>query len=331
MDFVPPGVYRIDHLRDPWPWTAGLAGLFYWVAWDPKKLFGVPKAEWQRRIVAETIRLYEDEGLRDPKEISRRIGRKFDKEKNAAKAVGPFDVPTDASALISTDEAVRRVRVFSEDYLNKELDIFFSLLPDRLTSEYFASHFPAIRPIAAWSVYGHSGDITTGIDMLFMQLDTIAYSHDLSTLVALEQKIDASFEPDQFLKYCFMAAHFEESGRITPGSRLCLLVVEPVSTPADDASLRRLAISKLDQKDYPTNQLPYDRAERLASRARELVSTADFARTTWQALGDHFAGVRAKLTVDQEMLRKLIDGLLVSLRIKRSRRRGVSLFSESSR
>jgi hypothetical protein len=163
--------------------------------------------------------------------------------------------------------------------------------------------------------------------MTFMQMDTIAYCHSVPALVGFELKVDAPFGQDQFLKYCFMAAHLEQKQLVAPGSRFALLVISAAPQPSTLEEIARNAARKqLQDRDYPKKNLRPEAVARLLPRVQELVEATPLRATTWDDLGKHFTAVSTTLAPDRETEKKLLDGFLESLRLKRSRRTLKPLF-----
>ena len=72
-------------------------------------------------------------------------------------------------------EALRRAKYFSEDYFNKEFDIFWTLVSDAFLDMYYGK-FVDVRGGGNWSTHGNSGlfEYSTRITETFM--DNLSYN-----------------------------------------------------------------------------------------------------------------------------------------------------------
>lgn len=317
-------VYKTTHLKDRISWTAGLAGVIRMLTWETKNALGIDKTELQRHAIhhADAMRGYKLMSKEELKEITDLINKRVNKtEVSKANVEGLFDEPK-TGMLINPIEAQRRLRIFSEEFLNKEFDVFASLLPNHVITDYLSNHF-AIRKESEWTIVGSSNDFEASTGMKFMYMDTLAYSHNTSTLVAIELKMDSPLGKDQLLKYCFMAAYLEQRGMIAPNTNFKILILGNDNTLTDIIpSLMQEAKNQLQTERFPKKKITREEVDSLVPRTSELLAKLEIKNTTWQEFGTYFDTLRHKLPENSnaETLCKLIDGFLISLQTKYSRK-----------
>ena len=133
---------KINHLKEQLPWTMGLAGLARLVTWETKNVLGVSKNELVEKIIGWVLEFQgerdEETGPPNEKEILEYCKKRMDGEK-ANSEVDELYAEKKNGLLISPMEAQRRMRCFSEEFLNKEFDMFLSLLPDHVINNYLKS------------------------------------------------------------------------------------------------------------------------------------------------------------------------------------------------
>jgi hypothetical protein len=154
-------------------------------------------------------------------------------------------------------------------------------------------------------------------------MDTLAYAHNTSTLIAIELKMDSPLGEDQILKYCFMAAYLEQRELIAANAAFKILILgNDASIREAIPSLKAEALQQLLAKQYPKKGITPEEIESLVPRTKEIIAALEIKNTTWQALGDHFNTLNQTLPENPyaETLHNLIDGFLVSLQTKYSRK-----------
>ncbi len=316
-------IYKTDHLKDGVSWTSGLAGVIRLLTWETETALGISKTQLQKRVLDHVFESCENEILSKEKfdAIVSQLETKTRLEIESATAENLYDKPK-KGILINPIEAQRRIRLFSEEFLNKEFDVFMSLLPSSVLSDYLSLHFNISRE-SQWSIIGSSNDFEASTDMKFMYMDTLAYAHNTSALVALELKMDSDIGKDQILKYCFMAAYLEFKGFIAKDTTFHILIVGNDSSLTDElSSLRSEAAQQLQNKEYPRKKISYREIESLVPLAETHLHSIDIKNTTWQEFGDHFNKLKQEIPNHghSESLFKLIEGFLTSLEIKHSRK-----------
>lgn len=214
-------VGTISSLEEQVPWTIGLSTLFEWATWQTQIVLGVSKTEYWKRIVHETLRAAADGATED--EIVRRIDRQQKSEKRQNRASSRVD-PVKSSGLIDPYEALRRVRYHSEDYLNREFDIFISLVGDKYLNEFYNRHFWPITS-GAWSTHSNSTLLMENTRYYEMQFDNLAYNADARVLVANELKLGGRKNSDQILKHLSMFLELKRLGFVDKGTEFRMLFI----------------------------------------------------------------------------------------------------------
>jgi len=209
-----------SHLSSSIPWTTGLSNMAEFLIWGTSYVLGVSKKEYTRQIIKWT----KDDEMKDLSidEISKKIDKKID---SLYKETEQFERYAKKSTGICTArEALRRVKYFSEDYLNKEFDIFLSLSSDQYLDEFY-KQFINFDKKNSWSTHGNSGLYEYSTEISKMYMDNLAYNIDSNVLVANELKLNGKKNPDQILKYAFMHKELEKKKFITPNSNFLLLFI----------------------------------------------------------------------------------------------------------
>jgi hypothetical protein len=93
-------------------------------------------------------------------------------------------------------------------------------------------------------------------------------------------------------------------------------------TPETLPTLRQTAAVQLNEKQYPKKKITREQIELFVPRVASLINTIEIKSTTWQEFGDYFDKLNHTLPTSPyaETLHKLIDGFLVSLQTKYSRK-----------
>ena len=133
------GLRTFADLKDYSPWTMGLAGITRLMTWETETVLGISKTSFRKRIIQDVLEILQSDSKKYS-EIDSILSCKYSDEIDESNAIEIYEKPT-KSKLISPFEAQRRVRYFSEEFLNKEFDVFMSLLPNQILSEYMSSFF----------------------------------------------------------------------------------------------------------------------------------------------------------------------------------------------
>ena len=91
-------------------------------------------------------------------------------------------------------EALRREKYFSEDYLNKEFDIFWGSVSDVIQTLIY-SQFVSLQGGGQWFTHGNSGLFACSTDIKEMQMDNLSYYPSESILIANELKLGGKKNP----------------------------------------------------------------------------------------------------------------------------------------
>jgi hypothetical protein len=337
---------KINHLKEQLPWTMGLAGLARLVTWETKNVLGVSKNELVEKIIGWVLEFQgewnEETGPPNEKEILEYCKKRMDAEK-ANSEVDEIYAEKKNGLLISPMEAQRRMRCFSEEFLNKEFDMFLSLLPDHVINNYLKSFFPSVREKAKWNLFGLSNDFETAVSIKYMYHDTLLYSHETSHLVSIELKFDTDLSDNQLLKYAFMMADLESQGKIDKDCTHDFLVISQELKrkhkllSRGSSELREMALDLINDplmKRYPKKpkgEVFKNKIKALVPRTRKILQDMNIHLTNWQKFGDHFAAIHEGMEKNRtnETFEKLIRGFLESLETKYSQQNKAPLFVRS--
>ena len=210
----------IDSLSDRIPWTTGVSSLVEHLLWDTKSILGISKTSLIRQIV-QWVDGYEDSSSTlDEKTMY--VNKKLRELSAQTDSSQRYDKPK--SSYCGPREALRRNKFFSEDYLNKEFDIFLGLANDDYLDSLYGRYLD-FQSGGRWTTHGNGGlfEYSTGIDQMFM--DNLAYNHDMRLLVANELKLGGKKNRDQLLKYSFMRLKLEEIEFIASDTEFLLLFI----------------------------------------------------------------------------------------------------------
>lgn len=298
----------------------GVAGVIRLLTWETQNTIGISKTKFQKRLIKDVYEL-SNNGEYTIDEIEQIINKNIKKEISSANVKEIYQDPV-KETLISPIEAQRRLRYFSEEFLNKEFDIFLSLLPNRVLTDYFSNYF-SVADECQWTVIGSSNDFEQSTEISFMYMDTLAYCHKTSTLIALELKMDSQLGNDQLLKYVFMSSYLEAKGMIAPNTQLEILILGPDSEIASQIPNLLLDIeNQLNKKLYPKKRVSFEEMETLVPRVKQILKSMNVKHTTWQKFGEYFETLLPNIPKNgySESLYKLIEGFLMTLQTKYSRK-----------
>ena len=124
---------NIATLAEPISWSTGISNMLEWLTWSTNDVLGVTKTELRKKIVNWS----HDEAIRtgDIEEKQQFVIDKINKEMAASERLSRYEGPS--SSIASPREALRRAKYFSEDYLNKEFDIFWRNQPRTTQGRYY--------------------------------------------------------------------------------------------------------------------------------------------------------------------------------------------------
>lgn len=308
-----------DSLAEPTPWPIGLFNLVEWLTWNTSHLLGCSKTTlWKNAI---TSALTEDleylASLRnmEPEKYLEFRQKAFSKQllaeqKNAEKC-DRYAPPT--AGFASPIEAMRRVKYHSEDFLNKEFDVFMSLASDVFVTEMYR-HFLDIPSVVSWYYHGNGGHFyrSANIDPNKAQIDGITYSPESQIVVANELKLKADLGSAQLLKYAWMFLELKKHGQITSDSCLKIFVIGESRT---DIDWRQVVATEVENAPFSKGKWV-----RNLGGNEEVIRTlkaAEIASASWFSIIEFCESYMGKLTADRDQVElKLISGFLSSLKQK---------------
>ena len=210
----------MNHLKDQLSWTTGLSNMVEFLAWEPQRILGITKKQYVRQIIEWAA--HPELKDKNIEEIEQSVIKKLNTKMNETEQLETYSTQT--MGICNAREAVRRVTFFSEDYLNKEFDIFLSLCSD-VYLNLFYQQFISFEPSGSWSTHGNSGMFENSTELKAMYMDNLAYNHQANVLIANELKLVGRKNPDPILKYCLMYEHLLEKGFIDKGAKFLLLFI----------------------------------------------------------------------------------------------------------
>ncbi len=298
---------KIDSLAEQQPWSTGLSNMLEWLTWSTGHVLGVTKTNYRKQIVAWS----HDEEVRganlDQKQdyVAGKISDELKRTEQSERHARP------ATSIATPREALRRAKYFSEDYLNKEFDIFWTLVSDVYLDKFYAQ-FTTLNAGGAWATHGNSGIFANSTGIAEMQMDNLSYNESERLLVANELKLGGKKNPDQILKYALMVRLLRERGFIHADARFLLLFIGDKKEVGTDWN--RLIDSELA---FCRSSPKSTSAAACRDDVLEIARTAEYASTTW---GDMMSFNHAYLprldAVQQQVERKLLEGFSHSLASK---------------
>ena len=293
----------MSHLKDQISWTNSLSNMVEFLAWEPQRILGVSKKQYVRQIIEWAVQPeLKDKSI---EEIEQSVINKLNIKMSESEQLETYSIQT--TGICNAREAVRRVMFFSEDYLNKEFDIFLSLCSD-VYLDLFYQQFIVFEPNKSWSTHGNSGLFETSIELKAMYMDNLAYNHQANLLVANELKLASRKNPDQILKYCLMYEHLLEKGFIEQGAKFLLLFI------GGDA-LKQNKQSLVDRELALCHKRPRKYQHLLRKKLLEIVEHLEVASISWSALiefNNRYLAENDTCQVEQ----KLLQGFHQSLESK---------------
>ncbi len=177
-------------------WSTGVSNMLEWLTWSTQNILGISKTELRKQIVEWA----DDEKIRNATlaEKQKFVENRFIAEIESSEKYEKYAKPE--YKIATPREVLRRTKYFSEDYLNKEFDIFWGLASD-LYLDQFYSQFTKISAGGRWFSHGNSGLFTYSTNITSMAMDNLSYNPDEKLLVANELKLGGRKNKDQILKY----------------------------------------------------------------------------------------------------------------------------------
>lgn len=211
---------EINHLSDKIPWTTGLSNMVEFLVWGTSNVLGVSKKEYARQII-DWSKSDEASGL-SSYEVEKLVERKLNLALEETEQLDRLS--NKSSGICSAREALRRVKFFSEDYLNKEFDIFLNLASDRYLDAFYSQYID-FNLNNSWSTHGNSGLFEYSTELTAMFMDNLAYNLKSNILIANELKLNGNKNRDQILKYSLMYNYLESNEFIEKNAKFLLLFI----------------------------------------------------------------------------------------------------------
>jgi hypothetical protein len=261
---------KIETLAEPISWPTGISNMLEWLLWSTNDVLGVTKTQYRKKIVNWS----HDESIRGSHidEKQQFVIDKINEETVASERLSRYERAT--SSIAAPREALRRAKYFSEDYLNKEFDIFWGLVSDSYLDTYY-SQFISLQGGGQWFTHGNSGLFACSTDIKEMQMDNLSYSPSENILIANELKLGGKKNPDQILKYALMYRLLLERGFIPPETRFMLLFIGDKL----ESSKWEEAIEK--EIDYCNKSTKSTAKMALHSDVLMIAKNTEYAATTW--------------------------------------------------
>jgi hypothetical protein len=295
---------KIESLSDEISWTTGLSNMLEWLLWDTKNILGVSKKAFWKQIV---------QWCEDPEIKDLEIEEKYKIiEKKLTSLLKENEQPERYSKtsykIYSAREGLRQAKYFSEDYLNKEFDIFLNLVSNSYLDKLYGDILN-FNSGGTWSTHGQSGLFETSTRIDKMQIDNVAYNSEMKILVANELKLGGHKNKDQILKYGFMFNTLVDKKFIAANSQFLLLFITDKDEKIDLIEEIEKEISFC--KTQPNKAFLLD--ERVISTAKNSNGTS----ISWLEIIKFNERYLDSLQQNQEVERKLLEGFNFSLKQKK--------------
>jgi len=264
---------EITSLAEPIVWTSGLSNMLEWLVWSTGSVLGVTKTAYRKMMVQWCIEALNSGTPQE--ELHSVIEAKIKAALEQSERQEKYDKPK--TGIASPREVLRRAKYFSEDYLNKEFDIFMALVSDRYLDTFY-SQFLMLSGGGEWFTHGNSGIWADSVQLAAMQMDNVSYSPSEKLLVASELKLGGRKNPDQILKYSLMFNHLKKIGFIDSASNFVMLFIGDEHTKIDNKLVVNDEISFCKASKKSTAKLLLDPDVITAAK------TAVYRSTTWAEL-----------------------------------------------
>ncbi len=291
-------------------WSTGVSNMLEWLTWSTQNILGISKTELRKQIVEWA----DDEKIRNATlaEKQKFVENRFIAEIESSEKYEKYAKPE--YKIATPREVLRRTKYFSEDYLNKEFDIFWGLASD-LYLDQFYSQFTKISGGGRWFSHGNSGLFTYSTNITSMAMDNLSYNPDEKLLVANELKLGGRKNKDQILKYALMFRRLKEGGFIANDCRFLLLFI----ADTEEKSCWEALIEE--EIDHCISSMKSTAAAASDPVCVEIARAAEYACTTWKALvvfnAERMKSLDLKL---QQVEQKLLKGFNEALLTKNSLR-----------
>ncbi len=292
----------ISSLSEQVPWPDGISNMVEHLLWDTKAVLGISKTTLIRRIVEWIAEIENQEASVNEKTayVLKKLeieGKRTESSERYAKPISSYCVAR---------EALRRNKYFSEDYLNKEFDIFMNLASDDYLDDLYKNYLD-FELGGEWVTHGNGGMFEYSTMIKEMAMDNLAYNDQRQVLVANELKLGGKKNKDQILKYSFMHLRLINIGFIAPETRFLLLFIGD----------RRESINLKEEIEREQKYCSSVKGAQLcAPRIVENAKTMCVDSLTWSELAAKNDQYATRLNEHQEVERKLLLGFSTALRKK---------------
>lgn len=277
-----------------------------WLVWDSSNVLGITKTEYLKRLIAWSVGGAVQNGTLEEKinYVSARLAQEL-KRTEKSERYAPR-IP----GIVTAREALRRAKYFSEDYLNKEFDIFGILVSDNYLDEFYRQ-FRSIKGGGPWATHGNSGLFHYSTDITEMQMDNLSYNNTEALLVANELKHGGKKNPDQILKYALMFKLLREREFIASDSRFLLLFIGRTKEKTAWQTLIEEEVSFCKTSSKSTAR------DVCQPEIVEIAKSAEYASTSWRELMEFNRKYLVRLDPRaQQVEQKLLNGFNDSLALK---------------
>lgn len=297
---------EISSLAEDISWTTGVSNMLEWLTWSTNDVLGITKTQYRKLIVELSHEAIVREGSLEEKHLF--VNSQLDLLIKASEKAHRYERPT--SSVASPREALRRAKYFSEDYLNKEFDIFWGLVSDVFLDEYYAQYFD-FAPGGRWFSHGNSGIFTCSTNIRAMQMDNLSYNPDRGILVANELKLGGKKNKDQILKYALMYRLLLEGGFIAESTRFVMFFIGDRPESPDWTKL-------IDEElVYCSSSSKSTLRAAMRPECVEVARGATFVSTSWSEMHRFNENYALSLSPQsQQVERKLLQGFNESLAAK---------------
>ncbi len=272
------------------------------LVWNTNNVLGVSKKQYWKQII-KWAKSDEMNGL-SIEEIGEKIDKKLNELLLETEQLERYS--RKSTGICTAREALRRVKYFSEDYLNKEFDIFLSLAHDSYLDKFYQKYIN-FELNNTWSTHGNSGLFEYSTELTAMFMDNLAYNVDSNILVANELKLNGKKNSDQILKYCLMYNYLEEKGFINKDASFLLLFIGGSEVQYD------LKIEVQKEIEYCTKKKRFDL---VTDDILQRVDNICLKSITWKDMANFNTSYLSSLGEEHQVERKLLSGFNKSLEEK---------------
>lgn len=142
---------EIRTLGEEVAWTTGLSNMLEWLTWSTNDVLGVTKTRYRKKI----LEWAHDPSIQqaDLKTRTEFVEKRLKEEVEASEKLERYAKVN--STIATPREALRRAKYFSEDYLNKEFDIYWSLVSDQYLDAFYGQ-VTSLKGGGRWYTHGNS-------------------------------------------------------------------------------------------------------------------------------------------------------------------------------